>query len=84
MVPKKATKLDHKILAEGEATGHKHALIGDGALYRLGSEIILDLPSPAEIHHDEHQPQELPEGTYDRIIVKEFDHAEESARKVVD
>lgn len=85
-IPTSAKRIDHMKLAEGSATGHSHAVVGDGAaLFDLGNEaMVLDAPNGAVIQHEEHQAITLPPAIYDRSIVREYDHAAEEARQVVD
>lgn len=63
------------IIAEGDATGHQHRILGPVTLYRddaLAREIPsglyvghLRVDSPtARLEHDEHAPITLPQGTY--------------------
>jgi len=80
-------KLNHTRLAEGEATGHFHEAVGDNVeLYDLGNSdvLVLQAPKGADVTHQEHNTITLPPGSYDRSIVREYDHAAEEARNVVD
>lgn len=78
----KRKKLDKAILAHGEHTGHFHEAHGDGvALYDDG---VLEAPCGAEVTHQEHLPVVIPPGTYERSIVKEFDHFLEESHNVAD
>jgi len=63
------------VIAEGEATGHHHRLLGSVTMYRddaLAREIPAGLyvahvqvTSPAaRLEHEEHAPITLPQGTY--------------------
>lgn len=77
-------KLNHKRLAEGEATGHFHGA-DEGTLYDMGNDVkLLDAPDGSEITHQEHNPVKLPPGKFVTGIVREYDHADEEARKVID
>ena len=83
------TKFPHTILAEGEATGHKHEVFGAGvALYDDGRRDILVLNVPAqteaEVRHEEHHTQTIAPGEYDRLIVREYDHFREEVRQIAD
>jgi len=73
-------------LAEGEATGHAHRVIGSN--FRLfgeeGIPLILEASEGVRVEHEEHHLIELPPGEYERSIVREYDHAEEEAREVMD
>lgn len=82
-------KLNHTILAEGEATGHAHRVIGDGiSLWDTddGDILILDIPAGASavVTHEEHHAQIIAPGQYERRIVREYDHFSEEAREVTD
>lgn len=85
----KRKKLPHTVLAEGEATGHKHQVFGEGvALYDDGREgvLVLEVPEEAEasVKHEEHHAQTITPGLKDRLIVREWDHFKEEARNVAD
>ncbi len=43
-LPEQAKKRQGKILAEGEATGHKHELDLDGILYEKGGALYFSVP----------------------------------------
>jgi hypothetical protein len=88
---KKAKRLPHTRLAEGEATGHSHSAVGpEVALYETARGMLyLSAPSGAEVTHQEHRTVTLPPGEYDRLIVREYDHfgdenRREDDRRVVD
>ena len=65
------------VLAEGEATGHRHAFYDNVVMFR-DDRLVCDIPpgvyvghvrvpsSVARLEHDEHAPVELPMGTYCR------------------
>ena len=85
LIPKGAKKLNHTVLAEGEATGHRHqATASDVELYEYEGGLILAAPSGTEVTHQEHHTVLVPPGNYDRRIVQEFDHFAEEARAVQD
>ncbi len=69
-------KLAHTRLAEGELTGHYHEAVGpDVALWGDGTvPAVLEAPAGAEIRHQEHGTIKLPAGSYERVIVQEYDH----------
>lgn len=85
---KKTRKLDHCILALGEATGHKHEVFGDGvALYESDRNgiLLLEAPQGGEIRHEEHHAQAVQfHGLNERLLVQEYDHFLEEARNVAD
>lgn len=69
------------ILAEGEATGHAHRILGEGAkLFEspLG-EVFMDVPKRIEVVHEEHKKISVAPGKYQVIIVREYDHFADDA-----
>lgn len=82
----KGKKLKHKILAEGEATGHCHTVkTGDAELYEHEGTLYLKVNSEtAEIGHQEHGTVTLPKGDYIVRRVREFDHYDNEVRNVRD
>lgn len=82
-IPANATKLDHKILAEGEATGHAHRASG-AVLYEHEGVLYLRANSADTITHEEHATVKLPAGDYRIGIVREYDPFTEEARNVQD
>lgn len=83
-MPKKVKKLKTTVIAEGEATGHAHRIIGDGSLYVLGQTMFLQAKAEVELKHEEHDPIKIPPGVYAIDNVREFDHFKQESRKVVD
>lgn len=83
--PTKAKKLDTLILAEGEATGHYHRISeGEAALYSYDDKKYLEIQSEIGLlTHEEHKALELPHGTYEIIIQREYDD-EQEWRNVID
>lgn len=59
-------KLDHLVLAFGEATGHKHEIVeGDAELYEEDGTLYLVVKSEeAKVAHPEHEPIAIKKGTY--------------------
>lgn len=74
---------DDKVLAEGEATGHAHRAT-TGRVIRSGGRVTLENAIADTITHEEHKPIVIPPGKYERLIVREYDHAAEEARAVRD
>lgn len=71
------------ILAYGEVTGHAHALNPAGAtLYARGDERFLTVTEPTPLVHEEHNPIELPAGTYK--VVRQREYAPREVRFVSD
>lgn len=89
-LPGDAKKVERRngqfVLAEGELTGHKHAIedIGgmecvekDGMFYFTNKKTVT-------VKHEEHKTQVIPPGTWQVRGVKEYDHFLEEARLVQD
>ena len=76
------------ILAEGEATGHAHAIGSHRAtLLEAGEDRYLRVGSPVTLDHEEHAPITVAPGTYRVVIQREYVPAEiapSSFRRVVD
>jgi hypothetical protein len=73
------------VLAEGEATGHRHRIMEQVTMFRddgLARDMPLDLyighltvgPDHAQVVHDEHDPIDLGPGTYRVRRQRELDH----------
>ncbi|NEP21194.1 hypothetical protein [Moorena sp. SIO3I6] len=68
-------QLPHLTLAEGEVTGHSHR-ISDGVaqLYEKNGILYLQvLSETATLTHEEHQPIELPQGSWMVRIQREYE-----------
>jgi len=66
------------ILAEGEATGHAHAIASQHArMYAAGIGMFLVLKKAAELLHEEHGKIDLPPGNYQVIRQREYDPVRE-------
>ena len=76
------------VLAEGEDTGHAHAIRAAGAtLVAAGDERYLRVATPVTLDHEEHAPIEVIPGTYRVVIQREYVPAEigsSAFRRVVD
>lgn len=81
-------KCTEPVLAYGEATGHLHMLFSDGEVdlreCKKTNQKYLRLVEPATLKHQEHNPIQLPPGTYRIGIQKEYDHFDEEIRSVID
>ena len=79
-------KLSHRVLMEGEITGHKHEVEkGEVELYEKEGTLYLRVKSEtATITHPEHHKIIIPQGDYEIKRVREYDHFEEEAREVRD
>lgn len=75
------------VLAEGEATGHCHALsevTGVEVVEKGEFFFIKILKEGVKIKHEEHNEQVISPGTYKVYKVREYDHFAEEARAVTD
>ncbi len=76
------------ILAEGEATGHAHAIAErDAREFRVGDERFVLVRSAAQLIHEEHATIDLAPGAYRVVIQREYEPApigSQSWRRVVD
>ena len=80
-----ATPLKHRILAEGEVTGHAHRLTaGDVFAHPEGGTYVVIGDDGADLTHEEHGPQHIEPGIYERIIQVEYEPGEEKYREVID
>lgn len=77
-------KLAHKILAEGEVTGHAHRISeGEAELYEDNGVLYLHVESEtAMLTHEEHKELELPKGDY--MIQGQREYSPEGWRRVAD
>ena len=89
-VPSDAKKVIGKdglfVLAYGEVTGHKHAIEAvadvefmekDGLFYIVNKKTVT-------VKHEEHNPVMIPPGIWRVRGVREYDHFQEEARRVID
>ncbi len=72
------------ILAQGEATGHAHAVIEPVDLYEVGDRLYCRAEGPFTVVHEEHRAIKVPAGLYRIRKVQEYDHFAEEARWVED
>ena len=74
------------VLAEGEVTGHAHAIEeAEGVqLYTLDQLLYLVADHEVTVTHEEHGAVTLLAGIYQVGIVQEYDYLAEEARKVRD
>jgi hypothetical protein len=62
------------VLAEGEATGHAHAIADpDARAFVHGGQRYLLTKSIAQLVHEEHAPIEVPEGAWRIVIQREYE-----------
>ena len=84
-IPASATPTGSRVLAEGEATGHKHLAEGeDVRLFLHEGTLYMQAPTGTTVVHEEHRVLEIPPGDYLIGTVREYDHFAEEARRVTD
>lgn len=73
------------VLAEGESTGHAHAITRDDniAVYGLADQLFISvIGAPATVTHEEHRWIVLPEGNYK--IVRQAEYTPTELRRIMD
>ena len=81
-LPADVKPLPHRILAEGEATGHVHALDA-GILYEKGGLLFFNVEkAKATLTHQEHAAHEFPPGTYQ--VTRQREWVEGEVQQVAD
>ena len=84
-IPAAAIAANGRVLAEGEATGHKHlAEAEDVKLYLHEGTLYMHAPNGTTVVHEEHHAVAIPPGDYLIGTVREFDHFAEQSRRVID
>jgi hypothetical protein len=73
-LPEGCIKHKHRVLAEGEATGHKHEL-DTGELYEKEGTLFFKVEEaqPATLKHEEHGPITFEPGVYKVIRQREYE-----------
>jgi len=83
MIPKNAKIKTNKHVAEGEVTGHYHA-ITEGDVLEHNEQLFIRAKKETILEHQEHKQITLPAGNKEVFIVQEYDHAEEESKNVID
>lgn len=79
----KPDKQNRLILAEGEATGHAHAVTAAaGALYAAQVGLMLQVNQDTQVLHEEHDAIDLPVGLYK--ITRQREYFPTEIRRVAD
>lgn len=76
-----------RILAYGEATGHKHWLVNPKTAplcFKVGDDVFFEINSPTTVDHPEHGPKTLPPGMYRARVAREKDHLSGLVRRIAD
>ncbi len=72
-IPKDAVKQNHRVLAEGEATGHMHEL-DSGVLYESNGTLYFSvLNKTTTLNHPEHNAITFKPGAYKVIRQREYE-----------
>ena len=82
--PKSLTKRDTKILAEGEATGHTHTIVGNAQIFENLHNKFLEAFDEVKLVHQEHEQIDIKPGKYIVIIEQEHDPFQKENRSVLD
>jgi len=85
-IPEGCVVLPHAVLAEGEATGHRHRITKGEVRHFLDGRtqrrwLAVDSPT-ALLTHDEHGPVALKRGSYEIVIQRSY--SPEGWKRVVD
>ncbi len=77
VIPKnKVRRLRHNVIREGEKSGHKHEVKGDGqiVLFPDTGDMVVEVGKKgASVTHPEHKPVNLKEGNHAIQVQKEYD-----------
>lgn len=73
-LPAGAVPASGSVLARGEATGHAHAVVGDGVVFwdPASEALYVQVMKSAEVTHPEHKPITLGPGIYEIIRQREY------------
>lgn len=71
-------------LALGEVTGHSHVLTGAVIPFDINEKKYIEALEALTLTHEEHSTLQIPEGTYEIIIEREYDPFKNELRRVVD
>ena len=73
-IPLGAVKQSCCVLALGEVTGHSHRIESGAALWAFEDKRYLEVQKElACLVHEEHKALEIPQGTYEIIIQREYE-----------
>jgi hypothetical protein len=85
-IERPAGKPGYDVLADGEATGHRHRIENPRAAMLLddrGQLYLIVVAPQVRIVHDEHSPIELARGTYRVWRQREYDPAQRTYSRLV-
>jgi hypothetical protein len=99
LIPKEAVKIESRVIARGEVSGHSHIITGDADVYELNGEKFIHVKSKASIKHllereyveekrevwtKEHQDIDLQKGFYKYVPQVEYDPYNDIIKVVLD
>lgn len=73
------TKKAGNVIAEGEISGHLHA-VTNGKLYEKDGKIVLEADKGCILTHPEHKSIPIPEGKYEIAIQVEYDEKDHKSK----
>ena len=86
--PNSLKKLNTKVLADGEATGHTHTIEGNAQIFENLNEDLdnkfLEVFDEVKLVHQEHKQINIRPGKYVVIIEREYNPFEEDEQEVLD
>lgn len=81
-------RVTSRVLAEGEVTGHKHAILEVEGFERYELEgktyLLVTAEGGVRIDHQEHGVGIVPPGVYEERIDREYDYSANAIRRVAD
>ena len=88
-IPKGSKSLKTDVLAEGEATGHTHRLVGQAQILEHKAtdgtvEKYVNAKQDSQLVHQEHNTIDIPKGVYRVVQEREFDVIDEMSKQVYD
>lgn len=85
-IRKNGKKINSKVLALGEKTGHSHTIEEDNGFerYELDGRRYLLTDTGLHVMHEEHGVGTIEPGIYEERIDREFDYSAQAIRDVVD
>jgi len=89
VIPKGSKSLKTDVLAEGEATGHTHRLVGQAQILEHQAadgtvEKFVDAKQDSQLVHQGHNTIDIPKGVYRVVQEREFDVIEQMSKEVYD
>jgi len=87
-IRKNGKRINGAVLAEGEVTGHTHAIEEQTGFERYELEgreyLLVTADGGVSIVHEEHGSAIIPAGVYEKRIDREYDYSAQNVRRVAD